>query len=217
MSRGNKWVPLDRYLAQEFKHINRKFSKIEAMYSHTLDIDLGNNWSINGYAKLWQWSRNKVKKFIDEIKTHSGHIKDTTRTDYRHPIHFIDKGLWEIKDTLGTHLGHIEDTLRYTTINPNPNPNPNNTKEYICGTFRNVLLSEDQCNKLVKEFNSSTSDKINALSGYIENFPKKGQKYKSHYATILSWDRKEKKENKQKTQSSGYSEPTPEKNYREGL
>ena len=58
------------------------------------------------------------------------------------------------------------------------------------GTFKNVILSEDEKKKLKKRFNSSTEYKINSLSEYMKS---KGIKYKSHYATILHWDRMGKK------------------------
>ena len=122
MSRRDNWIPLDKNLAQVFKTIkNRPFSKIEATFAYTLDQDNNKKWTVSGYAKQWKWSRNKVKSFVESLKTHCGHIKDTTRTYYKHPIHFIDKGLWEIKDTLKTHCGHIKDTLPITTTKPNNN------------------------------------------------------------------------------------------------
>jgi hypothetical protein len=59
----------------------------------------------------------------------------------------------------------------------------------IYGKFKNVLLSKDEYTKLIEQFTENiTSEKIETLSMYIES---KGIKYKSHYATILSWDRKD--------------------------
>ena len=59
------------------------------------------------------------------------------------------------------------------------------------GEMENVSLSEDEFIKLQDKFQDH-EEKINNLSLYISS---KGDKYKSHYATILSWDRKDKKEN----------------------
>lgn len=59
------------------------------------------------------------------------------------------------------------------------------------GSFNNVKLTEDQLQKLTKQFGKSEAeDKIESLSVYLAS---KGDKYKDHYATILSWDRKDKK------------------------
>lgn len=60
------------------------------------------------------------------------------------------------------------------------------------GTFDNVLLSLEEFQKLTDKFNGSCQDKIDTLSEYLKS---KGAKYKSHYATILSWDRRDKKDN----------------------
>lgn len=70
----------------------------------------------------------------------------------------------------------------------------NNIKEYInplLGEFNNVLLTASEFSKL-KERNLLSY--IDTLSIYLENNPKK--KYRSHYATILSWSRKDEKTNK---------------------
>jgi hypothetical protein len=67
-----------------------------------------------------------------------------------------------------------------------------NVKKDIYGEFKNVKLSTDECLKLVDKFGKvGTRERVEALSEGIES---KGYKYSSHYATILSWDRKANKE-----------------------
>jgi len=56
------------------------------------------------------------------------------------------------------------------------------------GSFSNVLLSEQEHSKLLGIFNDKTEERIERLSEYIAS---KGKRYKSHYATILSWARKD--------------------------
>jgi len=73
-------------------------------------------------------------------------------------------------------------------------------KKEIYGEFKNVKLTDKELNKLKDRFNSTFEDKIEDLSQYIEKFPRKAKKYSSHYATILSWDRMDKKKNKLKPQ-----------------
>lgn len=60
------------------------------------------------------------------------------------------------------------------------------------GVFENVLLTKEEFVKL-KEAYSDYLDRINRLSEYIAS---SGKTYKSHYATILSWARKDKTEGK---------------------
>jgi hypothetical protein len=112
VSRKNNWIPLDKNLINELPKTNRPYTKLEAMFSFTYDQDFNNKWSIKGYAKLWNWSRNKVRRFVNLIRTPheppKGHPKG-------HPIHFIDKGLWTIKDTP---MNPPKDTQRTPTNNP---------------------------------------------------------------------------------------------------
>ena len=126
MSKGSGYVPIDKNLIQELNNISRSFTRLEAMFSYTVDRDNGKGGSINGYAGLWNWSRNKTRKFLKEIRTVKGHSKDSRRTPNGHPVHFIDKALWVSKDSERTVKGHSKDSERDTTNNPNPflNPNP---------------------------------------------------------------------------------------------
>ena len=60
------------------------------------------------------------------------------------------------------------------------------------GEFNNVLLSEEEYQKLIVRFGESgTNGRIEELSVGIAS---KGYKYKSHYATILNWDRRDKEQ-----------------------
>ena len=57
------------------------------------------------------------------------------------------------------------------------------------GEFKNVLLTDEEYRKLKERFND-VEEKIENLSYYLKS---KGDKYKSHYGTILNWARKEEK------------------------
>ena len=55
------------------------------------------------------------------------------------------------------------------------------------GEYNNVLLTDDELDKLKSEF-SDWSDRIERLSSYVAST---GKSYKSHYATIRNWARKD--------------------------
>lgn len=74
---------------------------------------------------------------------------------------------------------------------PNPIPNPNNNKRPY-GEFVNVFLTDDEYQKIKDK---GLEGLINELSSYISS---KGVKYKSHYATIVSWANRRKDESKPK-------------------
>lgn len=81
----------------------------------------------------------------------------------------------------------------------------NKEKEIIkkekVGTFKNVLLSANEIEKLKSNFDD-WHDRIDRLSEYIES---SGKKYKSHYAVILTWARKDKAEKKPDKRGGVYS------------
>ena len=69
------------------------------------------------------------------------------------------------------------------------------------GEFENVKLSEEEFTKLESKLGSkTTSQYIEKLSGYIAS---KNKKYKSHYATILNWWRKDGGEERKQKKEPG--------------
>ena len=77
--------------------------------------------------------------------------------------------------------------------NENVNVNVNETDKKIVkvkhkhGEYNNVLLSDDDLEKLKAEF-TDWEERIERLSEYIES---KGAKYKNHFVTIKAWARKD--------------------------
>ena len=61
------------------------------------------------------------------------------------------------------------------------------------GLYNNVLLSDEEIEKLMAEFPTDYQERIDRLSEYIES---KGAKYKNHLATIRAWDRRDKEKKK---------------------
>jgi hypothetical protein len=71
-------------------------------------------------------------------------------------------------------------------------------REY--GEFKNVLLTDDEYKKI---------EGINALS-QIENLSRyiasTGKRYKSHYATILNWDRRDKQQQENRKEHKSFQQ-----------
>lgn len=85
----------------------------------------------------------------------------------------------------GTNQGNINKTK-----NININKNKKEIVKEKFGEFENVLLSADELQKLKSKFGDETENYIERLSSYIAS---SGKRYKSHYATILSWSQKDSK------------------------
>ncbi|WP_303766181.1 phage replisome organizer N-terminal domain-containing protein [Abiotrophia defectiva] len=71
------------------------------------------------------------------------------------------------------------------------------------GEYNNVLLTDEELEKLKAEY-SDLDDRIERLSSYIAST---GKVYKSHYATIRNWARKDKEQPKQQVR---YNQPRAE-------
>lgn len=78
-------------------------------------------------------------------------------------------------------------------VSPTPSPKPVRHKY---GMYKNVLLTDENYQNLQEEFPHDYSDRIDRLSEYIEST---GKKYKSHFATIRAWARKDTTQKKGKS------------------
>lgn len=104
---------------------------------------------------------------------------------------------------------HVEENFAYNNINNINNINNNiytKTKpvKHKYGEYQNVLLTDEEYNKLKEKFKENVNDVIKELDEGIEQY---GYKYKSHYLTILKWQEKRKLE---KPSAPQQEEETPE-------
>ena len=85
----------------------------------------------------------------------------------------------------------------------------------IYGEFKNVRLSAEEYKKLMEKFGEKdTVARIETLSVGIAS---KGYRYVDHYATILSWDRRDKKEAKGGTHKEHATKRTTDADRRRGI
>ena len=68
-------------------------------------------------------------------------------------------------------------------------PKPKKPVKHKHGEYNNVLLTDEELEKLQAEY-SDWKDRIERLSSYVAST---GKSYKSHYATIRNWARNDKK------------------------
>lgn len=220
MKDGN-WVPISKHLKQYLPR-GRLYTEVEAAFSLQLDFDNGNNSiSISGLSKLWGWSRKRVYTFLEKMNIEIIYQKDTTKTQNqrgqiglqirsrsgadKEQIRLIDsKQLVKFKSRSGADREQIRSRSGSTSIDPNPNTDPNPKNNYkIYGEFKNIKLSETEHKKLIERFGKhSSQEKIERLSQYIAS---KGKRYKSHYATILTWEKKDER-NKGLNKKSGFQD-----------
>lgn len=70
-------------------------------------------------------------------------------------------------------------------------PPPPKATKHKHGEYNNVLLTDEELDKLKAEYPGDWQARINKLSEYIAST---GKAYKSHYATLRSWARRDKEE-----------------------
>lgn len=103
--------------------------------------------------------------------------------------------------TLGDALDIDKDIERELDLEINNNSTPTATKptKHKYGEHKNVLLTDEEYQKLKERFPTDYEEKINTLS---EGLALKGYKYKSHYLAVLKWAMNEKPKATKQTASS---------------
>ena len=211
---GN-WVKCHRSLAENELWLLEPFTKGQAFWDLVMKANHADGRVVCGnevvkvkrgqlftselkLAKRWRWSRNKVRaylKLLENLKmgTAQGTAKGTLITIENYRI-YQGEGTEE-STTHSTEKGQREvqhkDSKRYTN-KKNKEESKKNKEIYIMpalGEFENILLSEEELEKLKERFPYDWQERIDRLSTYIAS---KGKRYKSHYATILTWARKDK-------------------------
>ena len=123
---------------------------------------------------------------IEEAKTNVPALMD--KCPDKSPPEIRDKRL-KNKDK---RLENREERLEERDI---PSSVPDKPTRHKYGQYQNVLLSDEDVEKLKSEFPKDWENRIERLSEYIAS---KGAKYKNHLATIRSWAKKDANEKAQK-------------------
>ena len=134
------------------------------------------HWKIHNYIAK---DRYKETKYKEEKAT----LALDENNSYTTCIQIVDE--MDTQDRLG------KDRLGKESIdNILPAPKPKKPTKHKYGEYNNVLLTDAELEKLQNEY-PDYKEKIENLSSYVAST---GKSYKSHYATIRNWARKDKKE-----------------------
>ena len=220
------WIPVNRQLQEHWLWKDKPFSKGQAwidllmLANHEdkkipykgeiITCERGTvNLSVSLLASRWGWSRDKTRNFLKLLE--SDEMVVVNATTHRTTITIENYALYNDRRTTKRQQNDSKPTASRqqadTTNNDNNDNNKNNNKN-IYGEFKNVVLSEEELAKLKAKI-PNYEDYIERLSAYMAS---KGKRYKSHYATILAWARKEKKgESDNAGDKRTDTEPTPER------
>lgn len=140
------------------------------------------HWKIHNYIRKDTYTETKYKeeKATLELDENSAY-----RLTEESPLQLRDGSVTSpsTQDRLGQ-VSTGKDSVGKDIEEAEP-PKPSRHKY---GFYKNVLLTDEEYEKLQDEFPHDYTDRIERLSEYIAST---GKKYKSHLATIRSWARKD--------------------------
>lgn len=131
--------------------------------------------NIDGMEKIRESKRMAQARWRAKQKALVDSTVDTTR-------YLVDDAEEDIEEDIELDIDK--------NISNNPPKKPTKHKH---GEYNNVLLTDEELEKLQDEY-TDYAERIERLSSYIAST---GKTYKSHYATIRNWARKDKEQPKQ--------------------
>ena len=149
----------------------------ELLISFKSGIFVIKDWKIHNYIAK---DRYKETKYKEEKAT----LELDENKSYTVCIQSVDK--LETQDRLGKDRLGKESIGEEREIADKP-PTPPKIPKHKYGEYNNVLLTDEEYLKLQQEY-TDYEERIDRLSSYIAST---GKAYKSHYATIRNWAKKD--------------------------
>ena len=174
-------APVRDCLIKELRNVKDR-SLIDFVFSH-----------IKGYDNL----NETVKNIITEYEEKNGTLSYSNEKQ-------------NVNDDDNENENENENDVSYhDSLNDSSNESskPKKPVKHKYGEYKNVLLTDDELDKLKNEY-PDWEARIERLSSYIAS---KGTKYKSHYATIRNWARKD-AENRPVNTARPAQQPRPYQN-----
>ena len=154
------------------------------------------NWekhqNIEGMEKIREQNRIRQQRHRDKQKQallECGNVTETENDSVTVTLHnAIDKNRLDKNRLDKNRLEEDKNNILSDSDEPEP-PAQKKTKpvKHKYGEYNNVLLTDEELEKLKTEY-SDYEDRIERLSSYVAST---GKSYKSHYATIRNWARKD--------------------------
>jgi hypothetical protein len=202
------WVIADREgrLEYRLKRIRAEIAPYENLTSTVLERYL-HQLADNGFLELYGFNGQIMYiQVVNFLKHQHPHIaeKQSQIPDW-HKVNACTEQA-PYKYSASTVQEPVKNALIPYTLLPNTELTQSEEKPDCKKKFLNcILLTDDQYEKLIEKFGKQgADDRIEDLNlGILSH----GYKYKSHYAAILAWDKRDQKETKKEV-SVGYSIPS---------
>lgn len=137
----------------------------------------------------------KNEKIINGVKFCEYYATDFTRVVKNIPYPIEESCIGGMENSSPNNIGFnsLKDNIKnniYSASSAEPTK-PSAPQKHKYGEYKNVLLTDEEYEKLQNEFPNDYEERIERLSSYIAS---KGAKYKNHLATIRNWARKDNNE-----------------------
>ena len=182
----------------------KKIQRMVGCADDDLKLLIAKNFIIpfeSGVVVIKHW---KIHNFI-----RTDRYKETVYKEEKSKLHTKENKAYTLNETLGipndnqmdtqVRLGKDRLELGKDSIDKDNKDKPSKPPRHKYGLYNNVLLTDDDMEKLKEEYPTDYQERIDRLSEYIES---KGAKYKNHLATIRAWDRRDKEKKKPEEKSS---------------
>lgn len=166
----------------------------------TLKVSRGQRYtSTLKLADRWHWSVNRVRRFLALLEEQE--MITTERTPNGITVTIVNYSIYQDRQTTDETTDEISDGITDETTDGIQTrikevKNDKEEKKHIkakparhkYGLYQNVLLSDQDMEKLKVEFPGDYKERIDRVSEYCKS---KGKTYSDYLATIRSWARKE--------------------------
>lgn len=164
------------------------------------------HWRIHNYIQKDRYKPTSYQEEMENLTLKNGayyteNLPDVSNLDTEciQDVYEMDTQVRLGKDRLGkdrieSTRAHARETLPLEISENDSSENikpetPKKPTRHKYGTYKNVLLTDEDMNKLKSEFPDDWQSRIERLSEYIAS---SGKAYKNHLATIRAWAKKDK-------------------------
>jgi len=186
---GDKIAYTDKMLATIFRRKEatvqlalqtfEQFGMIELIDGVITIPNWGKHQNLDQMESKKEYMRNYMKEYREKQKAIS--CKTNSKTNSKANVRQADK-IREDKNRL-----EEDNNILSASDEPEPPAPDKKPVKHKYGEYQNVLLTDDELQKLKTEY-SDYQQRIENLSSYVAST---GKRYKSHYATIRNWARKD--------------------------
>ena len=143
--------------------------------------------------KYWVLNESETEPYIKVVKNYGSSEKNSSSSE-KNPD-FSEKNSYKVKES------KVKESKVYMGSENSSEPS---SPKHKYGEYKNVLLSDEDMEKLKTEFPNDYLNRIERLSAYVAST---GKKYKNHLATIRNWARSDKSvTNIQSSNDNNYSD-----------